>query len=411
MDKKRLREGSPSPLIYYLQAAAYSHLQTLADQNGSQLDAIQVFPFGHALSQKQVSDMFASVSTSGAQLSAMLSGLDKWRQHPYFRKPDIAPVLWKRGPVRLLDYGEPDARPVLVIPSLINRYYILDLMEGGSFMRHMAAQGLRPIVLDWGESYELDGPKDLSACVTDFVIPAAEFLVEMHGNPVSVLGYCMGGTLAVALTVLEPKLIDRLALIGTPWNFHAQDGVAAQLRSYANSFGSDNLRKSIRAMGDTFGAVPLDIFQQLFAILAPIQVLRKFSAFDQLYMESLEAQKFVAIEDWLADGTPLGAGVTEELFADWYLENLPGRSKWKIGGGVIDPQEIACPTLIFSGQRDQIVPYAMSADLTVLIEGCEAINVDTGHVGMIVSGKAKSQVADRLCSFYTNRTVGIPKDR
>jgi len=35
--------------------------------------------------------------------------------------------------------------------SLINRYTILDLLRERSFVRHLAAEGLRPLVLDWGE--------------------------------------------------------------------------------------------------------------------------------------------------------------------------------------------------------------------------------------------------------------------
>jgi polyhydroxyalkanoate synthase len=62
------------------------------------------------------------------------------------------PVAWREGALRLLDYGRGSAGPaVLVVPSLINRYYVLDLLPEQSFLRHLAEAGLRPLVVDWGE--------------------------------------------------------------------------------------------------------------------------------------------------------------------------------------------------------------------------------------------------------------------
>ena len=59
--------------------------------------------------------------------------------------------------IRLLDYGAlaqapPPRRPVLVVPSLVNRSYIMDLMENGSFLRFLASRGLRPLLIDWGDT-------------------------------------------------------------------------------------------------------------------------------------------------------------------------------------------------------------------------------------------------------------------
>ena len=52
-------------------------------------------------------------------------------------------VLWRGGSARLLDYGGA-GRPVLFVPSLVNRAYILDLAPGRSLVRHLAARGRRP---------------------------------------------------------------------------------------------------------------------------------------------------------------------------------------------------------------------------------------------------------------------------
>src|SRR5687768_13997197 len=84
-----------------------------------------------------------------AATTEFLEGLNTYWRHPYRRRPRLLPVLWQDGPARLLDYGPAGAPPVLVLPSLINRAYILDLMPGRSLMAHLAAAGLRPLLLDW----------------------------------------------------------------------------------------------------------------------------------------------------------------------------------------------------------------------------------------------------------------------
>jgi len=59
--------------------------------------------------------------------------------------------VWRRGTTELLDYGGNGEGPtVLVIPSLINRYYVLDLLPERSFLHHLASSGLRTLVIDWG---------------------------------------------------------------------------------------------------------------------------------------------------------------------------------------------------------------------------------------------------------------------
>ena len=81
----------------------------------------------------------------------------------------------REGCSRLLDYGaapeaaDPAGPPVLVVPSLINRAYILDLAPGRSLLRWLAAQGLRPLLLDWGAP----GPAEAGFGLEDYGARAA----------------------------------------------------------------------------------------------------------------------------------------------------------------------------------------------------------------------------------------------
>ncbi len=80
-----------------------------------------------------------------------LAGLEAYRRHPYRRSSESPPVLWREGTTRLLDYGgDAGGAAILIVPSLINRFYVLDLLPELSFLQHLAERGLRPLVVDWG---------------------------------------------------------------------------------------------------------------------------------------------------------------------------------------------------------------------------------------------------------------------
>ena len=166
------------------------------------------------------------------RLSATIRGMETWQAHPYRRTLADPPAIWQEGCSRLLDYGaapgatDPAGPPVLVVPSLINRAYILDLAPGRSVLRWLAAQGLRPILMDWGAPGPAEAGFGLEAYGAERLVPALARVRALSGRPVAVLGYCMGGTLAVGLAARAPEGISALVAIGAPWDFASTRGIA-----------------------------------------------------------------------------------------------------------------------------------------------------------------------------------------
>ncbi len=102
----------------------------------------------------------------GRRAAAYAAGLETYRRHPYRRSACPVPVVWHEGGTRLLDYGRDPAAPaVLIVPSLINRYYVVDLWPERSFVRHLAGRGLRPLVVDWGDPGGAEIHLDVAGCV------------------------------------------------------------------------------------------------------------------------------------------------------------------------------------------------------------------------------------------------------
>ncbi|BBK34288.1 alpha/beta hydrolase [Allostella humosa] len=315
-----------------------------------------------------------------------LRGLELYRHHPYRRELPDMPAVWGEGTTTLRQYGRPGAPgpAVLVVPSLVNRAYILDLAPGRSLLHHLAGRGLRPYLVDWAAPGPEERGFDLTAYVAGRLEAALDAVVALEGGPVAVLGYCMGGDLALALACRRPRDVCRLALLATPWDFHAERG--GQARAIAAWFST--AEPWIARWGD----LPVDLLQMLFMALDPALALRKFSSFADLDPTGDKAHAFVALEDWLNDGVPLAAPVARECLVDWYGANAPARRAWRVAGRVVDPAALRMPTLVMAPQQDRIVPHASATALAAAIPGATLLSPTLGHIGMIAGGGAPAAV-------------------
>ena len=318
------------------------------------------------------------------RLDRFFTGVERYRRHPYRRTLEDPPVVWSEGASRLLDYGAPGGRPVLFVPSLVNRAYILDLSENRSLLRWLAERGLRPLLLDWGMPGSLERRYTLTDYIAGRLDRAVEAALTLTGRPMAAVGYCMGGMLATALALRRPRDIDSLCLAATPWDFAGEDAATARAATQFIALFGPAL--------DVWGELPVDLLQTLFAQVDPMLALRKFSQFGRLDGTSPQAVNFVALEDWLNDGIPLVAAVARDCLAGWYGRNDPVRGNWLVAGLPVEPQRLTLPTLALIPANDRIVPPASALALADVIPGCKTMMPPLGHIGMVVSAGAAKQV-------------------
>lgn len=336
------------------------------------------------------------------RLGAVLSGIERYRRHPYRRDLPDPPAIWTEGASRLLDYGPADGAPVLLVPSLVNRHYVLDLSRERSFARWLARQGMRPLLLDWGRPGDLERRFTLTDYVAGRLCRLLDALLDRLGRPLGLVGYCMGGMLAAALAERRPEGLSALVLLAAPWDFHAEGTAAA--RRMAGLFAA------CRPMLEAWGEMPTEILQALFASLDPGTAVRKFERFGHLDPDGPEAAAFVALEDWLNDGVPLPGPVAVECLAGWYGANDPARGRWRIDGRPVDPRRIRVPVLAVTPARDRIVPPASARALARLLPDAETLEPPLGHIGMMVSAKAPGRVWEPVAGWLGPR-LSLPARR
>lgn len=321
------------------------------------------------------------------RLDRFLAGIEQYRHHPWRRDLEDPPAVWTEGSTALRDYGGVGP-PVLFVPSLINRSYILDLSERHSLLRWLAGQGVNPWLVDWGYPGDTERRFGLDDYIAGRLARALDAVVELTGARPVLTGYCMGGLLALALAQLRRDRVSGLALLATPWDFHAGDGGRARALAA--------LLPVLEPQLQLFGALPVDSLQMLFAGLDPFGIQRKFEAFAALKPDSERARLFVALEDWLNDGVPLAARVARECIGGWYGENLPARDRWAVAGEAVVPARLDLPAIALMPAKDRIVPPDSAAALAAALPRCRPFTVAAGHIGMVVGSGMKTAVWKRL---------------
>jgi polyhydroxyalkanoate synthase len=357
----------PSPLASALQALA-SELER-ADEAGL-MDALTLE--GHR------------------RLEHFIDGVLRYRRRSSIRDVSERPVVWREGTTLLRDYrgggGHAAASRVLVVPSLINRYYILDLEPESSFLADLASRGYAPFVVDWDAPGPEEQGFDLTRYIAGRLEGALDAVKRQPGGPVVVVGYCMGGDLALALALRRQADIAALACLATPWDFHADGETQSRL------IGA--IGRAMDPLFQALGEMPVDALQSLFASLDPLSILAKFRRFAE--MEEGQAGRFVALEDWLNDGVGLAAPVARECLTQWYGENSTARGEWRIAGAPVRPETLRLPALAMVPSADRIVPPKSALALAQRLPRCETLTPAAGHIGMMVGGAARAKVWDPL---------------
>jgi polyhydroxyalkanoate synthase len=303
-----------------------------------------------------------------------LAGLKAYEQAPRDGAPAAAPVAARVGSAVLRDYGGAGP-PAVLVPSLINPPAILDLDSDVSLARAVAAMGRRALLLDWGDA----GTRqhlDVAGHVEQLLLP----LLATIGEDAALIGYCLGGTMALAAANLTR--FERVATLACPWHFSRYPEPSQQALQ-------DMWRQS-RPAAEAMGVLPMEVLQAAFWSLDPKRTVAKFARFGGLAPDSAEARRFVVLEDWANEGEPLPDPAACELIGDLFGRDLPGSGGWKVGGRPVS-DAIAGPVLHVLAGTDRIAPPETAP-------GGPSVTIDAGHVGMVV-GSARGALHLALQGF------------
>ncbi len=280
--------------------------------------------------------------------------------------------------------------PVLIVASLINRYYVLDLLPGSSVIEKLCRAGFDVYALDW-KAPGSDGPKLGFADYLDGAILDAVKSCGA-GAPVGVLGYCMGGTLAAMFAARHPQAVRWLTLLGTPIDFHQSGRLAGWTRP--ELFDADSVI-------DAYGNMPPWLMQSGFKLLNPVDAWSKLMRLHQSAEDEDATRQFVALESWLDDNLAFPGGVYREYIRRLYQDNALIRGDFDVGGERVDLARLTAPLLNVVALGDHICAPPASRALMARVGSTDKqlLEFETGHVGLTVGSRAHRELWPRIIDW------------
>jgi len=311
------------------------------------------------------------------RMKAALLGLRRYQEAE--REPPRAPMpaLAEAHGAALRDYGG-EGPIALFVPSLINPPSVLDMGER-SLLRWLAGEGRRVLLLDWGWPDADRRALSVAGHVEQILLP----LMRGLGEPVDLVGYCLGGTMALAAA--RDAAARSIATIAAPWHFN---GFTEEARADLAALWA-GAQPAVRSLG----LLPMEVLQCAFWSLDPARTVAKFEAFAGL--EGAEARTFVQLEDWANDGPPICEAAAREMFEDLFAGDATGAGRWRVAGAIVDPTSLACSFLNIVSTTDRIVPRQTAA------QAGERLDLALGHVGMVVGRRAKEALWQPLSAWLS----------
>lgn len=315
--------------------------------------------------------------------------------------PTPRDVLWRDGTAQLYRFRRPaDVRPVggepvLVVPSMINKWYVVDLRAGASLVEALVAGGLDVYCLDWGTARDEDRYLTWDDVIARLGRAARFTLRHARAERLGLLGYCMGATLAGIWTALEPQRVRALVNLAGPFDF-AHGGL---LRTMVDPQWFD-----AKAIADAGNVAPHQMQSGFVALRPTAQIAKWIGYLDRVHEESARVA-FDALETWAGDNIPFPASAYQTYIQDLYQANALIRKEHHVAGRRVDLANIQCPVLTVAAERDTICPLPAARALN---EACgsadkELITVPGGHVGAVVGSRAPKVLFPAMRAWLAQR--------
>lgn len=290
------------------------------------------------------------------------------------------------GTARLCRFERPEgapagpALPLLVVPSMINRWYVVDLRPGASLVEGLVTAGIDTFCLDWGVPEDEDRYLAWDEIIARIGRAVRRVKRETGASRVGILGYCMGATVSAIYTALEPESVAAFVNLAGPIDF-SQAGVLGEV--------VDPRWFDAAAVASAGNVHPVQM-QAGFVALRPTLELAKWVR--NLDQRGDRASRVAAraLETWSSDNIPFPGRAYLTYITELYQENRLLAGTHRVGGRRVDLGRIRCPVLTIVATRDSICPSAAACALGPATGSSDAsvLEVPGGHVGAVVGSRA-----------------------
>jgi polyhydroxyalkanoate synthase len=316
-------------------------------------------------------------------------------------------VIWRKNKSKLYRYrnfsGIRFRTPVLFVYALINKPYILDLTPGMSIIEYLVERGFDVYLLDWGQFYWEDRNLGFADLVHDYIRQAVIRVARTSGSEeISLVGYCMGGTLSTMYTALYAKpRIRNLIYIASPLDFE-EAGIAGR-RMQSPGFDVDRVV-------ETLGLIPRDLVDCGLRMLNPVNnYIGTYSRLWRMLDDGGSVEAWKLLNKWMIDGINFPGQAFRDWVKDFYQNNALIQDQIYVRGQRVELSRIQSNILALSGLRDHIVaPHQTTNALAHFgSQETECRQYKVGHGGLVFGKVAREQVFPDVAAWLAEKSESV----
>ena len=298
-------------------------------------------------------------------------------------------VVYRNRVMELIQYAPQTEStfsvPLLCSPPFINKYYIMDLAPGRSFVEWAVKNGHTTFCMSYRNpdaslrdvgfgDYLIEGP-----------LEALRVVKEITGEPkVNVAALCVGGTLATMLAAYLEATGDRSLNSLTLMNTLVDYSEPGLLGAYTDRPTIERLLRRVQRRG----LLESHEMARTFNLLRPNDLY--FNYFGSAWMMGEEAPGFDLLA-WNDDGTRIPARLLSEYLRGCYLDNALARDEMTVRGQRLRLSSIEQDTFIVGAVEDHITPWRSAFRTASLLGGkVQFVLSSSGHIAGVVNPPSKS---------------------
>jgi polyhydroxyalkanoate synthase subunit PhaC len=270
--------------------------------------------------------------------------------------------------------------PLVIVPPMINKYYITDLAPGRSMIEYLVGQGHQVFVVSWRnpDARHRDWNLDSYGAAIVKALDAARAICEAPKG--SVLALCSGGiaTAMVAAHLAAAGGLDELASMGL--------GVTVLDQAQAGTAGAMiDRRTAALATAASWSRGYLDgrTLAEVFAWLRPGDLIWNY--WINNYLEGKAPPPFDILY-WNADTTRLPAAVHRDFIEIALTNALTKPDEATMLESPVDLSKVDTDSYVIAGIADHLCPWQSCYRTTQLLGGSSRFVLSTsGHIASMVN--------------------------
>jgi len=293
--------------------------------------------------------------------------------------------------------------PILLIPPLAAPAACFDLRRGCSLAEHLLAAGRRPYVVDYGPIAYSDRNLGIEHWV-DEVIPRAIEAVstDAGGAEVQLVGWCLGGIMALLVTAGNAAPIRSVAAVASPFDV-TQVPMVAPLRPLANLAGGGVGTLAYKLLG----GAPAPLVRRMY----------RLAGFDKYVMKpialatNLDDREFLAqveaVDEFMRNMLAYPGRTFGQIYHRFLRHNDLADGRIELGGRTIDLADVRVPVLSIAGEGDGIAPRKAVHHVAELLPNAPEVRIASapgGHLG-VLTGRAARGTTWRLLDDFLAATA------